>query len=400
MLGLLNMKKTDAPLMEELFGTDKDKVLARRLVLSQIKTPDDDGIWCYSTKQVKVVIIGSDLLSLNIARQLALVCHYPNFDDARGKYRTIITIVSPTSKGKEDVDSLKNRFEAISGNLLSECIWKCISIGARKAEWYSSKTSSFLDVEFEFVGAEDVNSYFGEDVKTDTDTIVSVIDGSNLISAQTVSWIQSHCYQYYHIDETIHDDSVNDKGVDVRRAQVINMLYEASCHLEDVFVSDIYKIAAYKTALESFCLHTSVRKRILYWNSIKDTSLKISSLCCADFINTKIRSVKAGNCDMKHLNGKELECFARSEHTRWNVEKLISGFRPYTPEEKYADECLFSDPVALKTDRKRMKSELHAHIDICSCNELMRVDFDSYKYDCFLTLAADDIVNNCPNIII
>ena len=85
--------------------------------------------------------------------------------------------------------------------------------------------------------------------------------------------------------------------------------------------------------------------------------------------------------------------FARSEHTRWSVEKLISGYRPYTAMERYDDELLFSDPPGLKAARKRLKTEQHAHIDICSCNELMRTDFESYKYDILLTIAADYIIS-------
>ena len=387
--------------MENLFGDDRDKVLARHIVLSKIKPLDCGGIWCTDNKNVRAIIIGSDSLSLNIARQMALVCHYPNFDD-KGYHRTVITIVMPGASERDDVEALRKRFEGITGNLLPECLWGCRCCGADTAEWNSPKTESFIDLEFEFVGLDTacVDAFITDKLDIDVNAVVSVIDNSNMLSQETVSWIQSHCHQYYHIDSNVLSDEVKCNTIDVGRAQVVNMLYEASGHLEDVYVSDLYKVAAYKTALESFCLHTSAGKRQSSWNNIKDVSLKISSLCCADFIDTKIRCAKAGGCDMKNLNGMELERFARSEHTRWNVEKLISGFRPYTPQERYDDERLFADPIALKQERKRMKTELHAHIDICSCNELMRVDFESYKYDCFLTLAADDIIRICSNIII
>lgn len=393
MLGIFYRRK-DIPQYEDLFDGDFERVLARHIVLSEIKTPDDGGIWCDSAKHVRIVIVGSDSLSLNIARQLALVCHYPNFDDDNGSNRTVITIVSPNSNGRDDVETIKDRLESMTGRLLSECIWRCVYYGAKSNEWNGPKIKSFLDLEFEFVGLDgiDVNTYITDKLDTDANEIVSIIDNSQMLSEQTVSWIENHFHQYYGIDENWLRNTVTDCSIDVRRAQVVNMLYEASCHLEDVYASDLYKVAVYKDALESFCLHTSAGKRQSSWNKIKDVSLKVSSLCCADFIDTKIRCARAGGCDMRHLNGTELERFARSEHTRWNVEKLISGFRPYTPQERYADECLFADPIALKKERKRMKTELHAHIDICSCNELIRVDFESYKYDCFLTLAADDIV--------
>ena len=397
-MGFFNNKwRKDIPQYEDLFNGDIERVWARHIVLSEIKAPDNGGIWCDSTKHVRIVIVGSDPLSLNIARQLALVCHYPNFDDDKGSNRTVITIVSPNSNGRDDVETIKDRLESMTGFLLSECIWRCASYGAKSDEWNGPKVKSFLDLEFEFVGLDgiDVNTFITDKLDTDANEVVSIIDNSQMLSEQTVSWIENHFHQYYGIDENVLRSSVTDCRIAVSRAQVVNMLYEASCHLEDVYASDLYKVAAYKTALESFCLHTSAVKRQLSWSKIKDVSLKISSLCCADFIDTKIRCARSGGCDMKNLNGIELERFARSEHTRWNVEKLISGFRPYTPQEKYADECLFADPAALKQVRKRMKTELHAHIDICSYNELVRVDFESYKYDCFLTLAADDIIRIC-----
>lgn len=396
MLGIFNRRK-DIPQYEDLFDGDFERVWARHIVLSEIKAPDDGGIWCDSTKHVRIVIVGSDSLSLNIARQLALVCHYPNFDEDKGSNRTVITIVSPNSNGRDDVETIKDRLESMTGFLLSECIWRCASYGAKSDECNGSKVKSFLDLEFEFVGLDgiDVNTFITDKLDTDANEVVSIIDNSQMLSEQTVSWIENHFHQYYGIDENVLRSSVTDCRIAVSRAQVVNMLYEASCHLEDVYASDLYKVAAYKTALESFCLHTSAVKRQSSWSKIKDVSLKISSLCCADFIDTKIRCAKAGGCDMRHLNGTELERFARSEHTRWNVEKLISGFRPYTPQERYVDERLYTDPAKMKAARKRMKTEFHAHIDICSCKELIRVDFESYKYDCFLTLAADDIIRIC-----
>ena len=397
-MGLFNRKIKDAPLLEDLFSGNSDQALARHIVLNDINPLDDSGIWCNSTKYVNPVIIGSDLLSLYIARQMALTCHYPNFNDDKGINRTVITIVDPCSNGRVELEALKNRFESISGNLLSECIWSCTVYGKKTDTWCSTKVKSFLDVEFVFVGLEgiDVNSFVTDNLDADSRAIISVIDNSKLLSEQTISWIETHCYQYYRINENLVSNAESYCGVDVRRAQVVNMIYEAGGHLQDIYMSDIYSVSAYKAALESFCLHTSIKKRQLFWDKINDVSLKLSSLHCADLIETKIRCVKAGKSNIRQLTGTELELFAKSEHTRWNVEKLISGYRSYTAQEKYNDECLFADKLALKAERRRLKTEQHAHVDICSCNELMRVDFESYKYDCFLTLAADDIIRICP----
>ena len=53
--------------------------------------PDDDE------KSLHVVIYGNDDLLLHVARQIALLCHFPNFNDTTGKNRSLITFVIPKS---------------------------------------------------------------------------------------------------------------------------------------------------------------------------------------------------------------------------------------------------------------------------------------------------------------
>lgn len=394
MFGWFENRAIDAPQLEDLFSEDYNKALARHIVLNEIKPLDDKGIWCHSSKYVRTVIVGTDALALNIARQIALTCHYPDFDDEKGCNRTVVTIVAPNASDREDVEAVKKRFESITGCLLAECICRCEFHGKDTVVWNSHKSKSFIDLEFEFVGlaGADVNQYI-KGGGFDADAIVSVLDSGGILESETVSWIERNLYQYYAVYEDRLRCGFTDYRIDVNRASFVNMLYEAGSHLEDIFILDIFKVTAYKTAIESFCRHTSARKRWLSWNEINDVSLKISSLNCADGLNIKIRSAEKGGLEIKKLNGAVLECFARSEHTRWSVEKLISGYRPYTAMERYDDELLFSDPPVLKAARKRLKTEHHAHIDICSCNELMRTDFESYKYDILLTLAADYIIS-------
>lgn len=373
---------------------DKEMVLARHAVLDEIRPLDDKGIWCYSSSHVRAVIVGTDSLSLRIACQMAQTCHYPNFDDVKGCNRTVITIVALNPAGREEVEAVKERFESITGRLLSECIWRCALYGKGGAEWSGPRSESFIDLEFEFMGVAGADlSSFIKDCGRDADAVVSILDSGRTIGTETVSWIESNLYQYYEIDGNSMRNSLADLRIDVDRAGYVNMVYEAGTHLEDIFISDIFKVSAYKTAIESFCLHTRKKKRMASWDRLDNVVLKISSLNCADGLHAKVRCAAAGGYDMKHLNGTELECFARSEHTRWSVEKLIAGYRPYTAQERYDDELLFAEPARLKAARKRLKTEHHAHIDICSCNELLRTDFESYKYDILLTLAADYIIS-------
>lgn len=79
---------------------------------------------------------------------------------------------------------------------------------------------------------------------------------------------------------------------------------------------------------------------------------------------------------------------SRTEHARWNVEKLIMGFRPLTPAERLEDELLTGKERA--GYRKKLKSD-KIHIDLCPMHRLKCIDPDSLKYDSFLVLAIPAI---------
>ena len=57
------------------------------------------------------------------------------------------------------------------------------------------------------------------------------------------------------------------------------------------------------------------------------------------------------------LSDEELEITARTEHNRWNIERLLMGYRPATPEEA---ERATADPAY----KKRLKDTEFVHINI------------------------------------
>ena len=75
-------KKNSTPVLEDLFGDDRNKVLARYIVRHDFKKNIDDiGIADNSNKYVHVIAIGYDNLIIEIIRYIALIAHYPNFND-------------------------------------------------------------------------------------------------------------------------------------------------------------------------------------------------------------------------------------------------------------------------------------------------------------------------------
>ena len=84
-----------------------------------------------------------------------------------------------------------------------------------------------------------------------------------------------------------------------------------------------------------------------------------------------------------------LESLARCEHARWNVEKLLLGFRPLSEKEHLEDEQLFGRDRAAY--RKSLKNQ-GIHIDLCSYRDLRRINPGDMKYDSFLMVAMPRIM--------
>lgn len=378
---------------EDLLNGDRNKGLARYIVLNDIKPFEGDGIGFNSEKHVHIVVVGFDPLSLCVARQAALICHYPNFKESEGEKRTKITIVNYKSTGREDVEKLKSDFESTTGNLISESIWKCISCEDKRVEWYSANNDSFIDLEFEFIGLQtnSISTVIKETIDGNENTIVSVIDNSDLESGDDSSF---NLYQTYKVDVLKLSEKVPDFKIDVTKAQKINVIYQCGTGLENITNIDKYDADAYNSSLKTFCSHLRRKKYVEEWDKIDDPTIKLSNVFCADCIDVKNRCLETANRRRvkASISSDDLRNLAKSEHNRWNVEKLILGYRPLNDAERMEDNRLLkADKEQLKAYRKFLKKEKHAHIDICSCSELKRVDFDNFKYDCLLTLAIREI---------
>jgi type I site-specific restriction endonuclease len=60
-------------------------------------------------------------------------------------------------------------------------------------------------------------------------------------------------------------------------------------------------------------------------------------------------------------DSSQLDILAQVEHNRWNIEKLLMGYRPLTAEERETKN---------KKELKDLKDQYFAHPDICAYNSL------------------------------
>ena len=127
------------------------------------------------------------------------------------------------------------------------------------------------------------------------------------------------------------------------------------------------------------------RKEVLkgLWNQIP-VAHQWSNLYNAYSIKLKLRSLGITQTDRIELNMQQIELLSQVEHNRWNMEKLLLGFRKPTPKEQ---EIIDREPGK----KKEYKNKWFAHADICPYHELNE---GSKNYDKCITGGIPVIVGN------
>ena len=204
--------------------------------------------------------------------------------------------------------------------------------------------------------------------------------------------IHTSYFQKYEVPREDVRYGDTDEIMNQKAAKKINAIYHFSNYLGDIKACDIDNVNRYSQAIKIFAKYTKDKDLDERWNKQKDLRLILSNVYCADGIQSKIRGFKCKTQeDLQNTISKHLKLFAKCEHTRWNVEKLIVGFREWNAQESYEYEFLYGSEAKDFKDRK--KKEESAHIDICSNRTLRRIDLESVKYDNFLMLAIPYIIS-------
>ena len=137
-----------------------------------------------------------------------------------------------------------------------------------------------------------------------------------------------------------------------RRAQLVNYIYD---------FKNKYKSSPAACPSESELLDG--------WNKLQ-VALQWSNLYCADSVDLKLRSLGFGTTSPLRLTTEQIELMAEVEHNRWNMEKLLLGYRKPTPEEE--EKC--KDNAV----RKEYKTKRFVHTDI---RPYYQLDEGTKEYD-------------------
>lgn len=361
-------------------------------------TLDRSGIHIDDNKFVHFVIVGMSPIGYAMATTAAHVCHFPNFQ-SKG-LRTKITFI------QNDIRQEMNFFLGRFSELMKLSYWQYINPenptlnteSFPDAEYadLSSDPKGFLDIEWEFIdgGIEtpQVRSYLEQCALRNEETEVLTIalcdndPETNTSAALFLPSIISEkqipvfVYQpggdqmlrlvkdtapYTHLYPFGMKTNALDKQYQERqrRAKRINLLYK----LEDEG--------------KPFTKMPEDSELVAPWFA-KQYAFQQSNMYAANSIPFKLRGVSLG-IEEKLTDDKDIDILAKIEHNRWNVERLLNGFRPYKLRERLTFKAILERDDAesinsLKATLNKNKETLFIHKDIAPYEELTG---KSKKYD-------------------
>lgn len=375
-------------------------------------TPDED-------RYVHLVFVGTTNFSVAFAMEAAHVLHFPNADKARTK----VTFIDINADKEKDEFITRNRhfFE------IQSYTYKDMSNGTEKEKeglrdeyvCFTGDNRDFLDVEFEFIKGNVFSKQVQDEIArwakehgecqylslflAMEDQRLNFAMGMNMPNIVYDNGVPVFIHQdrsdnfvtdLRNADSRIKDDMlsytrIKDQGEpdsqkrqgryaniypfgmnetafsaddhSLKRAKLINYLY---CTMPSG--NNFQDIAVLESMTDEELWNTANQK---WWGL--SVALKWSNLYNSYTIRTKLATLRAMRHldidDISHdydaLTESEVEAMARVEHNRWNVEKLLMGYR-----KAQADEDKYEHPKY--GDTLKMNKKLFIHHDIRPYDQL------------------------------
>jgi len=391
-----------------------------------------NGIGPEDSKYVHLVFIGTTNFAVSFAMEAAHMLHFPNFDETTKEPKTRITFIEKNaeeemaqfltrnrhffeiqsyhymdltdgtikepevrseliSKEVTKTDFLDVEFEFIKGDVYTKTVQDLISTWAKDKEGqYLSIFLSLADQRFNFMMGlnmpdevydnaipvfirQDRADNFVTNLRmADNETVdYNMVENGELKTTKRKKRY-AHLYPFGMDDMAYCSDETS-----FRRAKLINFLYETADYSSNRF-KDTSVLAA--TGTDHIW-----EKANEAWKTLS-VAKKWSNLYCAYNIPCKLTSLRImrdlkpddTSRDKQALTEDEIEKLAAVEHNRWNVEKLLMGYRKAkTPEDKYEQSQLTAKLV------KPNKDKLFIHHDIRPFDDLdgiKQMDFEIVKY--------------------
>jgi hypothetical protein len=324
---------------------------------------DREGITAGSDKHVHLAILGMSGMGVAMGIQAAHLCHFPNFITKGIKTR--ITFIDEYAD--REMDFLFTRYR----HLFEEVDWfyEDRQTGERRNNTQSKE--KFTDIEFEFikgrVESPAIQNLIAGWATTDDKWLsiavcfnyspVAIAAGlyfpnevyeNNVAvflhqeASSTIISMLSQSNKYRHVKPFGMLDDVYDlKKSDNLLPKMVKYVYDQTSKNNGKDIVFEKENEVENTFFISFDKQT-IEDNWNRWedNNGKDlkniTALKFSNIYNADMVKFKQRSLHIK--PRQPLNNEQINLLARIEHNRWNIEKLLMGYRPCTAEETEAIE--------------------------------------------------------------
>ena len=329
---------------------------------------DHHPITADSERRVHLVIVGMSSMGVAMGVQAAHLCHFPNFITKGIKTR--ITFID--EHADREMHFLMGRYKHLFKE--TDYFYRDFDNAENNVDNRSSKTK-FTDIEFEFIKSRienpnlqaelakwslDSHSYLtvavcfsfspaaiaaglylpDEVYERKIPVLVRQVlsDHTLLMFSQSV-FPQKNPNEHRKYDNVkpfgMIDNSYDLKRADDRLPMIINYIYKEAGN-------DNFEIAA-----------LSFDRIEEEWKELT-TALKWSNRYCANSVYIKKRSFNIQPDTV--LSAEQINLSAQVEHNRWNIEKLLMGYRPTTPEEK--------EKIATGKQTKKYYKDRFIHNDI------------------------------------
>lgn len=362
---------------------------------------DREPISYESEKQVHVVIIGMNRMGIATGTEAAHLLHFPNFCRDRSK-KSIITFIDENAD--REMNFFRGRYRhyfELSSVHYSEIISNIDGHEPATLLPHTTHHADFLDIQFEFIKgsaetpgiqrqieswANDPNKlltlivcldfpsrsmavglYLPEVVYTKNIPVFIRQDTSGaLLTMLNERKKEEASHKYSHIFPFGMQDGCYDLDKEsIYKGQAINYIYDY-----------YYKNRKLPDALPS---KEELEER---WNKLP-VAHQWSNLYSAYSIGPKLRSVGLSENNFVRLSDEHILLLAQVEHNRWNMEKLLLGFRKPTAQEENIIQ-------SSKEKREEYKNKYFVHPDICPYEDLPE---SSKEYDRCITAGIPLLVN-------
>lgn len=296
---------------------------------------DRKGIAINDERHVHLVIIGASTFGVTLAVEAAKMLHFPNFDGKNNKSEITIIDKNADTVRFPFVSRYRHFFEVQSYCYGDELI---------SATKFSGDDAEFLDIEFQFIKGDiytpEIQSMLLQ-WANDSKQLLSIVIPMN-DSRENLSIAMSLPDELYHSDIPIfvRQDS-SGKFINELKYSRFSNLYpfgmtdiafdvQRDMQTQAELINYYHKKKTNNTEQEIL-----KEKKHDYWKEL-EASGQWSSIYSAYAIPFRLRSLVAsgqGDIDTEEMDEKLLERYCITEHNRWNVEKLLMGYRKPMPEE-------------------------------------------------------------------